>query len=142
VTKLDPLFKLLAKNGPLRSSRLSLALQAECGISPEAARKRLSRAKLPIVSLPHPLLPKREAFFYLGHQRGTERFWTNLHAALRETDSIYATAIDGLVARGGIVLRDEFAVVSGAPNQQSKQVPVNLVLTALRGRVSHELNPS
>jgi hypothetical protein len=106
-------------------------LQAEFGASREAARKRLSRAKPPIRSFPYALLPKREAFIYLEDDRGTERYWTNFHDALRETDSVYAAAIDGVIARGGIVSADEFAVISGAPNQQQKHVPVSLVLSRL-----------
>ena len=42
---------------------------------------------------------------------------------LRETGTVYACAIDGLDARGGIVPMDEFAVVSGAPIALKKQVP-------------------
>jgi hypothetical protein len=36
-----------------------------------------------------------------------------------------------VIARGGIVSAEEFAVISGAPNQQRKHVPVNLVLNRL-----------
>lgn len=42
---------------------------------------------------------------------------------LRETGSIYACAIDGLRARGGVVPIEEFAVVAGAPIALKKQVP-------------------
>src|SRR6516162_3035334 len=114
---MDPLTLLLTRNGPTRSSRLSEILQAEFGATAEAARKRLSRAKPPVRSFPFLLLPKREAFMYLEDDRGTDRYWTNFHDALRETDSVYAAAIDGVIARGGIVAVDEFAVISGAPNQ-------------------------
>ena len=128
---MDPLTQLLTKHGPSRASRLSEMLQAEFGASPEAARKRLSRARPPIRSFPYSLLPKREAFIYLEDDRGTEQYWTNFHDALREADFVYGAAIDGVIARGGIVSRDEFAVVSGAPNQQLKHVPVSLVLERL-----------
>lgn len=128
---MDPLTNLLTKYGPSRSSRLSEMLQAEFGATPDAARKRLSRAKPPVRSFPFSLLPKREAFMYLVDDRGSERYWTNFHHALRETESVYAAAIDGMVARGGIVSIDEFAVISGAPNQQRKHVPASLVLQRL-----------
>ena len=128
---MDPLTLLLTRNGPTRSSRLSEILQAEFGATAEAARKRLSRAKPPVRSFPFSLLPKREAFMYLEDDRGTDRYWTNFHDALRETDSVYAAAIDGVIARGGIVAVDEFAVISGAPNQQRRHVPANLVLDRL-----------
>ena len=78
-------------------------LRAEFGLSPEAARKRVSRIRPPIHTFPVGLLPKREAFVYHYKDRKTERFWRNFHNDLRETESVYAAAIDGLLARGGIV---------------------------------------
>ena len=68
------------------------------------------------------LLPKREAFFYLRHGRNAELYWEYLLRDLRETGAIYACAIDGLRARGGVVPVGEFAVVSGAPIALKKQV--------------------
>jgi hypothetical protein len=127
----DPLAQLLADRGPSRASELGVLLQEQFGASPEAARKRLSRARPPIRSFPFSLLPKREAFIYLQDDRGTERFWMNFHNALRETDSIYGAALDGLIARGGVVSADEFDVISGAPIKQRKHVPASLVLKRL-----------
>ena len=92
-------------------------------ISHAAARQRLSRARTPVERYPGSLLPKREAFFYLKSQRNSELYWGNLLRDLRETGTVYACAIDGLDARGGIVPVDEFAVVSGAPIALKKQVP-------------------
>ena len=106
-------------------------LSQSLNISPAAARQRLSRARTPIERYPGRLLPKREAFFYLRSQRNTERYWDNLLRDLRETGSIYACAIDGLDARGGIVPVDEFAVVSGAPIALKKQVPAEGVAERL-----------
>ena len=67
--------------------------------------------------------PKREAFFYLRRQLNSERYWGNFLRDRREAGAVYAYAIDGLFARGGIVPVDEFAVVSGAPIALKKQVP-------------------
>jgi hypothetical protein len=127
----DPITALLDKHGPNRSSAVAARLQDEFGLTPEAARKRLSRIRAPLRSFPIPLLPKREAFLYRQQDRNTERFWTNLHRDLRETESVMGAAIDGLAARGGIVSADEFAVISGAPVKQLKQVPSALVLNRL-----------
>lgn len=129
---MDQLLKILSIHGPMRSSRLAELLKAETGASADAVRKRLSRVRPPVRSFPFSLLPKREAFFYLEADRTTERFWTHFLEALRETDSVYGAAIDGLLARGGIVSFEEFAVISGAPNKQLKQVPVSLVLKRLQ----------
>ena len=115
--------KALTDEGPARTARLVTILTQSLGISPEAARQRLSRASTPVERYPDYLLPKREGFFYLRCQRNNEQYWSNLLRDLRETGTVYACAIDGFVARGGIVPVDEFAVVSGAPIALKKQVP-------------------
>ena len=71
---MDQLEQLLWKGGPSRSGRLAEALQEEFGLTPEAARKRVSRAVAPIRRFPVPMLPKREAFFYHQDQRKSESF--------------------------------------------------------------------
>jgi len=114
--------RILERLGPARSSQVARCLQDELGLPPVTARKRLSRVKPPLYRFPVPLLPKKEAFLYRREQRKTERFWTNLVAALRETNSVYGAALDGLAARGGIVAADEFAVISGAPLALKGQV--------------------
>ena len=97
-------------------------LTHQLNISAQAARQRLSRAHTPVERYPRRLLPKGEAFFYLRDQRNTERFWVNLLRDLRETGAVYACAIDGLEARGGLVPVDEFDKVSGAPIALKKQI--------------------
>ncbi len=120
---MTPIEKALTKTGPMRARRLVTILTKSLNISPEAARQRLSRARTPVERYPGLLLPRREAFFYLRSQRNSEIYWCNLLRDLRETGTVYACAIDGLFARGGIVPVDEFAVVSGAPIALKKQVP-------------------
>ena len=128
---MDPVHSLLESLGPVRSSTLSERLCADFHITPEAARKRLSRVQQPIRKYPIGLLPKREAFFYHQKDRDTEQFWANLMRDMRETESGASAAIDGLRARGGIVSLNEFSVISGAPIRQLKQVPATLVLQRL-----------
>jgi hypothetical protein len=123
--------QILADNGPSRSARVVEALVAE-GLSAEAARQRVSRASKPVRRFPVQLLPKREAFLYLEKDRNTERFWANLIRDLRESGSVFAAAIDGIIARGGFIRADQFAVVSGAPALPQKgQVTAALVAKRL-----------
>lgn len=122
--------RALTKQGPARTSRLVATLTESLGISPGAARQRLSRARAP-VGRHSDLLPKREAFLYLERQRYTQIYWDHLLRDLRDTRSVYACAIDGLRARGGIVPVDEFATVSGAPIDLKKQVPAGRVMSEL-----------
>lgn len=127
----DELKQLLRRHGPSRSTRLTEALQREFGLTPAAARKRVSRARAPILRFPVPLLPKRESFLYLEDQRSTELFWTNFIRDLRETNSVYGAALDALAARRGVVRVDEFPVISGAPLALKKQVSSNVVASTL-----------
>ena len=133
---------LLAQNGPMRSSALAKELVAKLSISSEAARKRISRISPPVYRFPVRLLPKGESFLYLEEQRTTERFWTAFHDAMRKSNSVYGYAIDGLLARGGIVPVAEFEVISGAPIAMKKQVASNRLLETLEAagileRASH-----
>ena len=118
----QPIERLLSELGPSRTGRLVTALTDSLRITSQAARQRLSRARTPIERYPSQLLPKREGFFYLRCQRNSELYWDNLMRDLRETGAVYACAIDGLRARGGVVPVDEFAIVSGAPIALKKQV--------------------
>ena len=122
--------RALTREGPARTSRVVATLIESLGISPGAARQRLSRARKPVDRISG-LLPKREAFLYLKGQRNTQIYWDHLLRDLRETGTVYACAIDGLHARGGIVPVDEFAVVSGAPIDLKKQVPATTVMSKL-----------
>jgi len=121
----------LTKLGPSRSSTIVEYLKEKQGLSDTAARQRISRAMSPVLKFPIPLLPNREVFLYLKHQRVTENFWLNLHKAMRDTNSVYGAAIDGLLGRGGIVLEHEFDVISGAPLALKKQVSAGLVAKRL-----------
>ena len=116
----------------MRASRLAAALTDRYALSPDAARKRVSRALPPIRKFPFRLLPKSEAFLYHEGDRNSERYWDGLLRDLRETGSIHGLAIDGLLARGGQAQRTSFDVVAGAPEAQRKQVPSSRVLDNLK----------
>ena len=127
----NQIIKILKSTGPTRSSVIVKKLVEGYNISAEAARQRVSRAKTPIMKFPTLLLPKNEKFIYLDQQYKSELFWKNFHNALRETNTIYALAIDGLINRGGIIEADEFAVISGAPLISQKQVCSDRVMDNL-----------
>lgn len=123
---------ILNEIGPARSSRIAEVLQHRFGLTPDAARKRLSRRNPEIMRFPIPLLPKREAFLYRRDQRKSEMFWAHFLNDLRETHSVYGAALDGLIARGGVVAVSEFPVISGAPLALKKQVSASRVLKTLQ----------
>jgi hypothetical protein len=109
----------LHKHGPTRSSNVVAALIAS-GLSPEAARQRVSRVRPPVRKFPVPLLPKKEAFLYLQEDRGNERFWDNMMRDLRLSGSVFGAAIDGMIARGGLIKVEDFNVISSATVKPQK----------------------
>lgn len=121
----------LQEHGPSRSSTVVAALR-EHGLTAVAARQRVSRARPPVFSFPLRLLPKREAFLYLHGQRNSEQFWNNFMRDLRTSGSVYGAAIDAISARGGMVTKEGFRVVSGAPILPIKgQLSVDVVAQTL-----------
>jgi hypothetical protein len=121
----------LEDTGPQLASTISTWLEGK-GVLPDAARKRISRAKAPIRSFPVPLFPKGARFLYLQKERETERFWSSMLRDLRATGSVYGMALDGLLARKGAILSEEFGVISGATAVPiKKQVTSDTVLQRL-----------
>lgn len=123
--------KILAADGPMRSSRLVKRLVDSSKVTTDAARKQISRIRSPIYRFPIRLFPKNESFLYRDIDRNSERFWNALVRDLRESGSVHGLAIDGLAAKGGIAQIAGFKVVSGAPEAQKKQVPVAGVIQRL-----------
>lgn len=69
---------------------------------------------------------------YLQSDRGSERFWTALLRDLRSSGSVYGMALDGLIARKGVVPINEFGVISGATaSPVKKQLTTATVLSRL-----------
>lgn len=111
---MSTIYEYLERQGPSRSSHVAEWLVRDQGLTAEAARKRLSRIQPPLRKFPVALLPKGESFVYHQDQRSEERFWSNFQQAMRSTGSLFGAAIDGLLARHGVVRDEEFAVISGA----------------------------
>ena len=125
---------ILDELGPSLSSSVAAELADRCKISHDAARQRLSRAvraNSTVKRCNYQLFSRHEAFVFLESQYNTERYWTNLLRDLREKNTVYACALDGIAARGGIVKTTEFAVISGAPLALKKQVSVSRVRKTL-----------
>jgi hypothetical protein len=119
--------QILSKYGPALSSNIAGRLR-RAGLSPEAARQRLSRLPDGVMALRGISFPKRVRFIYLESQWGTEAFWSALIEAIRVTNPPYAAAIAAMQARGGIVPTRHFAIVSGSPVRQARQVASDVAL--------------
>jgi hypothetical protein len=124
------LYTILAQSGPMTTSKAAQILQ-DFGVPAAAARQRISRRKEPIRTLHGLPFPKRARFIYLDSQFGTDLYWSALIEAIGDANPAYAAALAGLRARGDIVLRKHFDIISGSPELQKGQLASSVVLKRL-----------
>jgi hypothetical protein len=128
---MNPIHDYLKMNGPSLTSEIADHLVHSCGLTPEAARKRVSRTKDPIKRLAYITFPRKARFVYLTEQFGSPRYWDNLIKALQATKSAYGYAIAALRARGGIVQEKYFPIICGAPIKQSRHLSPETIMNRL-----------
>jgi len=126
----NPILGFLKRNGPSLSSEIARELQAN-GLSPEAARKRISRGVAGVNRLAGLVFPKGVRFFYLESDYNGERYWRALADAVGKASPAYGVALAALEVRGGIVPIDQFSIICGSPVRQSGQISSEIVLKRL-----------
>lgn len=129
---MTPISKLLQKQGPCLSSKLAELVIKERGVSPENARKLISRSVQSgeINSLKN-MFPKREHFLYTKEAYGGDKFWRIFTEELVRTGSAYGLALTAMMARGGIVPLHHFGAASGSPLAMKKKLSFNTVIENL-----------
>jgi len=127
-----PITKLLQKQGPCLSSKLAELIINDRGISPENARKLISRAVQSgeIHSLKN-MFPKREHFVYSKDAYGSHTFWKVFTDQLVKAGSAYGLALSAMMARGGIVPINHFGAASGSPLAMKKKLSFKTVMDNL-----------
>lgn len=110
--------------GPCLSTDLAKYLVDKLGITHDAARQQISRAKGDVGRLNFNF-PHRARFLYHKKDFGSERYWGALIQAMQDTNSSYGMALSCLIARGGIIPKIHFPIASGSP-------------IAMKGRLSSE----
>ena len=121
---------VLIKLGPSPSSQVKKQLVSS-GLSEEAARQRISRSKGKVRRLTYIGLPKREAFLYLDKQYRTYEFWNSLVNSHTKANSAYGIAIQSLMARGGVLPKKFFKIMSGSPQKLKKHISSDSILKGL-----------
>jgi hypothetical protein len=122
--------QILKNEGPCLSSRLVAALEAQ-GVTPQAARQRVSRANGPVKRLQGLVFPRGARFFYHQSSFNSSDYWDALLRDIAEASPAYAPAMAALIARGGIVPLAHFHILSGAPILQRGQIASSTVLERL-----------
>lgn len=121
----------LRTHGPCLSSEIAEYLVKTAGISPVAARKRVSRLTGNVRRLGYVTFPRKARFMYLEQQFGSPIYWDKLVGALMQTNTAYGNAIAALRQRNGVVPERLFPIVCGAPIKQKKHLSPETIFTRL-----------
>lgn len=121
------LCQALKKTGPCLSSELAEALVEQHGLSPEAARQRVSRGAPGVNKLKSLKFPNRSVFVYFQEDYRNHEFNIKLTSSILKSKSSYSYALMSILARGGIVRKDVFYISCGSPIQQKKKMPSSSV---------------
>lgn len=121
------LVDILKRLGPCLSTDLTDYLVTHCGLSPAAARQRVSRGAPEIKRLAHMPFPRKARFLYHQDDYASPYYWENLYSAIFATNGPYARALGAVQAREVVPL-GHFLGASGAPIAQKKQISARTVL--------------
>ena len=123
--------QFLEINGPCLSSEVSEHLINNLGLTPAAARKRVSRARREVKRLAGIIFPHKARFIYLQQQFASPQYWEKLTQALLKTNSAYGLAIAALRLRDGLIPIENFSIACGSPLQQAKHLSPDTIFERL-----------
>lgn len=118
---------ILKARGPCLSTDLTDYLVTHHGLSPAAARQRVSRGAPQIKRLAHLPFARKARFLYHQDDYASPHYWESLYAAIFATNGPYARALGAVQARGVVPL-GHFLGACGAPIAQKKQLSARTVL--------------
>lgn len=121
---------LVKKEGPCLSTELTEILVSKHGMTPAAARQRVSRGDPLVKRLAHLPFARRARFIYHQDDYASPRYWERLHAAILAVNGPYARAWGAVHARR-VVPEAHFLSVCGAPLAQKKQISAATLLQRL-----------
>ncbi len=100
---MDRVFELLKSNGPMISGELARLFETTYGVSNEAARKAISRAKPPVKKFYKIKFDKNQVFCYLDNQYMSEKFMDALLSAISQHSKSIDTYIQAFKSQNGFV---------------------------------------
>ena len=107
--------QLLKKRGPMISGDLARLYEKEYGVSNEAARQAISRAKSPVKRLYKIKFDKNQVFCYLEDQFMGEKYVDALMAAIENHSKTIYTFIQAFVSQNGVVSKELLPSFTAAP---------------------------
>lgn len=121
------LANILKTLGPCLSTELTEYLMTRHGMSPAAARQRVSRGAPQIKRLAYLPFARKARFLYHQDEYASPYYWDRLYAAILATNGPYARALGAVQAREVVPL-EHFLGACGAPIAQKKQLSALTVL--------------
>lgn len=135
------LCQALRHTGPCLSVELAETLVTRYGLTPEAARQRVSRGAPGINKLKNLKFQNRAVFVYFQEDYRKRIFNKKLNSAILNSKSSYSYALMSILARGGIVSDSTFKVSCGSPVSQKKKVSQESIKKRfLDSKVIEEIN--
>ncbi len=107
--------ELLKKHGPAISGDLARLYEKTYGVSNEAARKAVSRAKPPVKRLSKFKFEKNQLFYYLESQFMSEKYKESLLKAIEQYSKVNHTYIQAFLAQNGYISKKILPAFVGAP---------------------------
>lgn len=123
--------EILKESGPSLSSVVRETMVNKLGISETNARQRISRSKGNVCRVITIKFPKNEKFLYLKEQYGSYEYWEKFIEALKTTNSAYGDALQSIIARGSVIPKEHFHILSGSPLQLKNHVGSQNILNGL-----------
>lgn len=120
----------LEELGPCLSTRLASYLVDNHGLSPDAARQRISRAPKEVRRLSSLPFARGAAFVYLKDQYATEEYWENLYEAIFSVEGTYSRALAAVLCREVMPVH-HFHIACGAPIAQKRHIASRAALKRL-----------
>jgi hypothetical protein len=121
----------LSKIGPCSTQELAEYLVKEHSLRPDAARKRIQRARAAKEILAAGFnFAHNQQFVYLKRHESTKKLRDNLLRTISKTNSALRAPLSGVKARGGTIPRSLFATYSGLPSS-GKQPTIDRALNLL-----------
>ncbi|MFM1907440.1 MAG: hypothetical protein RLZZ591_1117 [Pseudomonadota bacterium] len=117
----------LTRIGPCVSTALVKALVDEYRLTPANARQKVSRSTS-IKKLAYLPFPRNARFVYLQSDYASHEFWHALTDELLRNSISYGGGLAALLARGGVMPVEHFAIACGAPlAQKGHQSPATIL---------------
>lgn len=122
---------VLREIGPCLSTNLAAFLIQTHGLSPAAARQRISRAPAEIRRLDSLPFAHSAKFMYLKGQYLSTQYWENLYEAILSVDGAYSKALAAVLAREVMPVH-HFLIACGAPIVQKRHIAGTVLLARLK----------